>query len=59
MKIFTLSCVPFHSAVAQELYRGFGGTQKGLSLKDLVCGLALLAHGSVDEKAKCEDITCT
>ena len=24
-----------------------------MSLKDLVCGLALLAHGSIDEKAKC------
>ena len=25
-----------------------------MSLKDLVCGLALLAYGSVDEKAKCK-----
>ena len=40
----------------QALYHAFGGSQKGLSLKGVVCGLALLAHSSVDEKAKCNDL---
>ena len=40
----------------QALYHAFGGSQKGLSIKGVVCGLALLAHSSVDEKAKCRPL---
>ncbi|XP_062601497.1 ubiquitin carboxyl-terminal hydrolase 32-like isoform X2 [Saccostrea cucullata] len=38
--------------IANLLYRGFGGTSKGLSLKDLLCGLVILTKGSVEEKIK-------
>lgn len=40
------------AGIANLLYRGFGGTSKGLSLKDLLCGLVILTKGSQEEKIK-------
>lgn len=37
----------------QLMYRGYGGTSKGLSFKDLLCGLVILTKGTRDEKMKC------
>ena len=37
----------------QAIYAAFGGSGKGLQYRDLVCGLALLVHGTRQEKAKC------
>lgn len=37
----------------QAIYSAFGGSGKGLQYRDLVCGLALLVHGTRQEKAKC------
>ena len=39
--------------VYQAIYSAFGGSGKGLQYRDLVCGLALLVHGTRQEKAKC------
>ena len=39
--------------ITQAIYSAFGGSGKGLQYRDLVCGLALLVHGSRQEKAKC------
>ena len=36
------------------MYESFGGGQKGIGYKDLVCGLVLLAYGTQQEKARCE-----
>ena len=30
-----------------------GGSQKGLSFRDLLCGLAVLTKGELEEKIKC------
>lgn len=38
--------------VAQWLYTACGGTARGISLRDLVCGLVLLTRGTQDEKIK-------
>ncbi|KAL3857432.1 hypothetical protein ACJMK2_012103, partial [Sinanodonta woodiana] len=40
------------SKVAQLLCMAFGGTQKGLSFKDLMCGLVVLTKGTREEKIK-------
>ena len=37
----------------QAIYSAFGGGSKGMVYRDLVCGLALLVHGTPQEKAKC------
>ncbi|CAI9715032.1 ubiquitin carboxyl-terminal hydrolase 32-like [Octopus vulgaris] len=37
---------------AQLIYRAFGGTPKGLSFKDLLCGLVILTRGMREEKIK-------
>ena len=37
------------------MYRGFGGGERGLSFKELLCGLVLIVHGTKEEKAKCEN----
>ncbi|XP_059179325.1 ubiquitin carboxyl-terminal hydrolase 32-like isoform X2 [Physella acuta] len=50
--------------IAQLIYRGYGGTSKGLSYKDLLCGLVILTKGTREEKMKlifamyCDD-SCT
>ncbi|BFZ19073.1 hypothetical protein BsWGS_22113 [Bradybaena similaris] len=38
--------------IAQLIYRGYGGTSKGLSFKDLLCGLVILTKGTKEEKIK-------
>ncbi|XP_055677370.1 ubiquitin carboxyl-terminal hydrolase 32 isoform X2 [Lutzomyia longipalpis] len=38
--------------IAECLYAACGGTQKGISFKDLICGLVLLAKGSQEEKIR-------
>lgn len=40
------------SKFAQLIYRAFGGTQKGLPFKDLLCGLVILTRGMREEKIK-------
>ncbi|KAK6968759.1 Ubiquitin carboxyl-terminal hydrolase 32, partial [Biomphalaria glabrata] len=34
------------------IYRGYGGTSKGLGFKDLLCGLVILTKGTKEEKMK-------
>ncbi|KAK7480047.1 hypothetical protein BaRGS_00028684 [Batillaria attramentaria] len=38
--------------LAQLIYKGFGGSSKGLSFKDLLCGLVVLTKGTREEKIK-------
>ncbi|XP_065362386.1 ubiquitin carboxyl-terminal hydrolase 32 isoform X2 [Calliphora vicina] len=38
--------------VTDLLYTACGGTSKGISLKDLLCGLVLITRGTEDEKTK-------
>lgn len=38
--------------MAETLFHGFGGSQKGLGFKDLVSGLVLLVHGTLKERSK-------
>ena len=38
----------------QRMFLAFGGSSKGLSFKELVCGLVLLTRGRRDEKIKCQ-----
>ncbi|KAI8749325.1 ubiquitin carboxyl-terminal hydrolase 32 [Biomphalaria glabrata] len=40
------------SSIAQLIYRGYGGTSKGLGFKDLLCGLVILTKGTKEEKMK-------
>ncbi|XP_046386606.1 ubiquitin carboxyl-terminal hydrolase 32 isoform X1 [Ischnura elegans] len=40
------------STVAEYIYTACGGTQKGITLKDLLCGLVLLTRGKEEEKVK-------
>lgn len=40
------------SALADALYEAFGGTQKGITAKDLFAGLALLTRGTESEKRR-------
>ncbi len=42
------------SCLLQGIYHALGGSQKGIGMKDLFCGLVLLTHGTIDEKAKCK-----
>ncbi len=43
-----------HVHIFQAIYRGFGGGDRGLTFKELLCGLVLLVDGSKQEKAKCK-----
>lgn len=36
------------------MYIAFGGGSKGIYLKDLLCGLALLTRGSLMDKLRCK-----
>lgn len=38
--------------IAEWLYTACGGTQRGIVLRDLICGLVLLTKGTQDEKIK-------
>ncbi|XP_060533981.1 ubiquitin carboxyl-terminal hydrolase 32 isoform X2 [Cylas formicarius] len=38
--------------IVQRLYVACGGTQRGIGLRDLICGLVLLTKGTQDEKIK-------
>lgn len=38
--------------ITDLLYAACGGTQKGISFKDLLCGLVLITKGTDDEKIK-------
>ncbi|KAK7088275.1 hypothetical protein V1264_022210 [Littorina saxatilis] len=38
--------------LAQLIFKGFGGSSKGLTFKDLVCGLVVLTKGTREEKIK-------
>ncbi|ESO97937.1 hypothetical protein LOTGIDRAFT_153048 [Lottia gigantea] len=38
--------------MAQLIFKGFGGSSKGLSFKDLLCGLVVLTRGTREEKMK-------
>ncbi|XP_068086711.1 ubiquitin carboxyl-terminal hydrolase 32 [Anabrus simplex] len=40
------------SPVAEYIFTACGGTQKGIALKDLLCGLVLLTRGKEEEKLK-------
>ncbi|KAM7433841.1 Transcription elongation factorSPT6 [Porites harrisoni] len=40
------------SKVAELIYSGFGGTNKGITFRDLLCGLVLLTRGTREEKIK-------
>ncbi|GAB0091632.1 ubiquitin carboxyl-terminal hydrolase 32 [Sergentomyia squamirostris] len=39
-------------SIAECLYVACGGTQKGISFKELICGLVLLAKGTQEEKIR-------
>ncbi|KAL8573322.1 hypothetical protein ACOMHN_032784 [Nucella lapillus] len=38
--------------LAQLMFKGFGGSSKGVSFKDLLCGLVVLTKGTREEKIK-------
>ncbi|XP_076452524.1 ubiquitin carboxyl-terminal hydrolase 32-like isoform X2 [Babylonia areolata] len=38
--------------LAQLMFKGFGGSTKGVSFKDLLCGLVVLTKGTREEKIK-------
>lgn len=38
--------------VAEWLFQACGGTKRGISFKDLLCGLVVLTKGSTEEKIK-------
>lgn len=40
------------TTIANCLYLACGGTQRGIALKELVCGLVLITKGTHDEKIK-------
>lgn len=40
------------SKVADQIYLAFGGTNKGITFRDLLCGLVLLTRGTREEKIK-------
>ncbi|KAK2574456.1 Ubiquitin carboxyl-terminal hydrolase 32 [Acropora cervicornis] len=40
------------SKVAEHIYAAFGGTNKGITFRDLLCGLVLLTRGTREEKIK-------
>lgn len=42
------------SVPLQLIFKGFGGSSKGLPFKDLLCGLVVLTKGTREEKIKCE-----
>lgn len=42
------------SNLAELVYAAWGGSNKGINFKDLLCGLVLLTRGSQDEKCKCK-----
>ncbi|XP_041972370.1 ubiquitin carboxyl-terminal hydrolase 32 isoform X2 [Aricia agestis] len=42
--------VPFE--VAEWLYQACGGTKRGISFKDLLCGIVVLTKGNIEEKIK-------
>jgi len=35
------------------MFVAMGGSQKGLSFRDLLCGLVVLTKGELEEKIKC------
>lgn len=45
------------SVYFQLIYKGFGGSSKGLSFKDLLCGLVVLTKGIREERIKCKNKT--
>lgn len=53
--------VPYE--VAEWLYQACGGTKRGISFKDLLCGVVVLTKGNIEEKIKweyfCEIISTT
>ncbi|XP_066018182.1 ubiquitin carboxyl-terminal hydrolase 32-like [Pocillopora verrucosa] len=44
--------------VAEQIYTAFGGTNKGMTFRDLLCGLVLLTRGTREEKIKCKFVIC-
>lgn len=40
------------SKVTEHIYAAFGGTNKGITFRDLLCGLVLLTRGTREEKIK-------
>lgn len=42
----------------QQIYLAFGGTNKGITFRDLLCGLVLLTRGTREEKIKCKFGIC-
>lgn len=42
----------------QQIYTAFGGTNKGITFRDLLCGLVLLTRGTREEKIKCKFGIC-
>jgi ubiquitin carboxyl-terminal hydrolase 6/32 len=36
------------------MFKGFGGLNKGLTFKELLCGLVVLTKGTREEKIKCK-----
>ena len=42
------------NSLAELIYSAWGGTSKGISFKELLCGLVLLTNGQQEEKCKCK-----
>ncbi|GBP60099.1 Ubiquitin carboxyl-terminal hydrolase 32 [Eumeta japonica] len=45
-------CDAVPSDVAEWLYQACGGTKRGISFKDLLCGIVVLTQGSYEERIK-------
>ena len=48
------SMMRYINILQQAIYQSFGGGQKGIVYKDLICGLVLLVYGTKKEKAQCK-----
>lgn len=45
-------CDAVPSEVAEWLFQACGGTKRGISFKDLLCGIVVLTKGTNEEKIK-------
>lgn len=50
--IHEVLCDGVPTEVAEWLYQACGGTKRGITFKDLLCGVVVLTKGNIEEKIK-------
>lgn len=53
MQLYKRNNINFYF-ILQYIFQACGGTSKGITFKDLLCGLVLLTRGEEAEKIKCK-----